>query len=58
MQFHYKIISKTLSCGQKYFLKFSSGVLFNIGLFYPQNFSWRQHRKFHFKHEHEVYHLQ
>jgi len=33
----------------KIFFKFSSGVLFNNGLFYPQNFSWCQQRKFHLK---------
>jgi len=36
-----------MPCGRKYFLKFSSGVLFNCGLFYPQNFSWRQRSIFH-----------
>jgi len=44
------------------FFKFSSGVLFNIRLFYLQNFSWCQQRKFHLKRdwskEHKVYHLQ
>jgi len=28
-----------LPCAQNIFFKFSSEVLFNIGLFYPQNFS-------------------
>jgi len=58
-----KIISKTLSCVRKYFAleccTVCSGVLFNFELSYPQNFSWRQQRKFHLKRdwskEHEVY---
>jgi len=56
------IISKNIAMWAKLFLKFGSGVLFNFVLFYLQNFSWRQQRKFHLKRnwskEHEVYHLQ